>query len=297
MTVDTDPAAPPQSATAAREFYFEDFSVGDVFTGGHRTVTEADLSTMAQLSGDYHPLHTDDDAAQKFGFKAKVLHGPYGQAAFLGWLFESGLSRHVIAMLDMNWTFLQELTPGDEISFRMTIISKSRSRSNTKGTLGRDIEVTNDAGEVIQRGTSTVLVEARTDGEGEDLVPWAYCTVPWAERLAELLAGNPTFTQATATWDGAIGLASDRSEVILRVYRGQIIHVGTRVPHGPTFTFKANDQTWTQMLGAATNEYMVRAMKGQFDVGGNAYEDVRLTKTVMSIIESARQLIKEDNPC
>lgn len=296
MTVHAEPLS-STDAVDREEFYFEDFAVGDIFTGGHRQVTEADLNASTGLSGDHHPVHTDHDAAQAHGFRGKVLHGPYGQATFLGWLHESGLSRYATVMLDMNWQFLAEIIPGDEISFRMTITSRKRSSSKTKGSLGRAVEVLNAAGETVQRGSSTVLVEARTDGAGEDLVPWAYCTTDWAERLAEKLKSNETFRRATATWDGAIGLASDGGEVVLRIYRGQIIHTGTRVPNGPTFTFSATDNTWTQMLTAETNEFMIRAMKGQFEVHGNAYEYVRLTKTMMSIVESARDLIKEATKC
>lgn len=297
MKAQAEPQTTREDSTDANSMYFEDFEVGQVFTGGRRTVTEADLITMTQLSGDYQPVHTDDDAARDHGFSGKVLHGPYGQAAFLGWLFQTGLSQHAIVMLDMQWEYLKVLSPGDEISFRMTITSKSRSSSKTKGALGRDIEMLNGEGEIVQRGTSKVLVQARTDGSGEDLVPWSYSTVAWGERLAEALKHNETFNRATATWDGAIGLASDQGEVVLRIYRGKVIHVATRVPHGPTFTFVAADKTWTQMLGANTNEFMIRAMKGEFSVRGNAYEYVRLTKTVMSIIESARTLIKEETPC
>lgn len=296
MTVHAEPLTSTDTA-GPKEFFFEDFRVGDIFTGGHRLVSEADLNTSVELSGDHHPVHTDNLAAQAHGFRGKVLHGPYGQAAFLGWLYESGLSRRATVMLDMNWQFLAEIVPGDEISFRMTITSRQRSSSRSKGSLGRDIEVLNAVGETVQRGSSTVLVEARTDGDGENLVPWAYCTPAWAERLAVQLKSNDTFRRATATWDGAIGLASDGGEVVLRVYRGEVIHAGTRVPNGPTFTLIAADRTWTELLTAETNEFMVRAMKGQFEVHGNAYEYVRLTKSVMSIVESARELIKETNQC
>lgn len=269
MQVQADPRPTESGLSTASDMYFEDFAVGDVFTGGHRVVTEEELKT--------------------------VLHGPFGQAAVLGWLNQSGLSQHATAMLDMNWKYLKGVRPGDAISFRMTITSKSRSVSEKQGVLGRDIEIVNGNDEVIQRGTSKVLVQARGTGSGEDLVPWAYCTVAWGERLAAALEHNETFRKATATWDGAIGLASDQHHVVLRVYCGKVIDVARRVPHGPTFTFTAGDRTWAEMLKADTNEYMVRAMKGQFTVHGNAYEYVRLTKTVMSIIESARTLIKEEN--
>jgi acyl dehydratase len=47
------------SATIVRHEYWEDFSVGERFTSGGRTVAEADLLTFAGLTGDFYPLHVD----------------------------------------------------------------------------------------------------------------------------------------------------------------------------------------------------------------------------------------------
>ena len=45
--------------------YFDDLGVGDRFVSRARTVTEADITLFSGLSGDYHPLHTDEIYAQR----------------------------------------------------------------------------------------------------------------------------------------------------------------------------------------------------------------------------------------
>ncbi|MCD6302041.1 MAG: dehydratase, partial [Anaerolineae bacterium] len=62
----------------ARGRYFEDMSVGDVVTSPARTVTEADVTLFAGLSGDYNPLHTDAVHAETTPFGQRIAHGLLG---------------------------------------------------------------------------------------------------------------------------------------------------------------------------------------------------------------------------
>ena len=45
--------------------YFEDFNIGDVIVTPRRTVTEADVMAFAGISGDFNPLHTDEEFMKK----------------------------------------------------------------------------------------------------------------------------------------------------------------------------------------------------------------------------------------
>ena len=40
--------------------YFEDFEVGQAWTSPTRTITEADVTIFAMLSGDYDEIHTSE---------------------------------------------------------------------------------------------------------------------------------------------------------------------------------------------------------------------------------------------
>ena len=48
-----------------RGLYLEDFEVGKEYFSPARTVTEADVSSFAGLSGDFNPLHMDEEFAKK----------------------------------------------------------------------------------------------------------------------------------------------------------------------------------------------------------------------------------------
>ena len=58
-----------------KEKYFEDLKIGEHFETPRRTVTEADIVNFAGISGDYNPLHIDEEFAKKTRFGARIAHG------------------------------------------------------------------------------------------------------------------------------------------------------------------------------------------------------------------------------
>lgn len=268
--------------------YFEDFRPGDEFTGGPRPVTDADLAHMIEASGDRHRLHTDPAYAQQAGFAQPLLHGPFGIAAFLGWFTGSGIgSDTVLAMLDSNWRYLGPIMVGDVLSFEMTITRCRRSGKGDRGVVGRHVRIRNAGGTTVQEGTTAMLVRARGS---EPMPAREFFTPGWTKLVGGSLAGDDTFRRATATWDGAFALACGDDEAHFRIYKGQVLEAGARPPNGPAFTLVADEVVWTKLFTADTDDFMQRAMQGQFAVRGSAYEYLRLTKALAATVSAARSL-------
>ncbi|TDA68014.1 MAG: hypothetical protein D9V47_08885 [Clostridia bacterium] len=59
----------------AQGLYFEDFAPGQEFLTARRTVTETDIVNFAGLSGDFNPLHTDEEYAKTTPFGRRIAHG------------------------------------------------------------------------------------------------------------------------------------------------------------------------------------------------------------------------------
>ncbi len=64
--------------------YYEDFQIGEMFETPSRTITEADVVNFAALSGDYNPLHTDEEFAKEGRFGKRIAHGVLTLAILTG---------------------------------------------------------------------------------------------------------------------------------------------------------------------------------------------------------------------
>lgn len=142
--------------------YYEDFEIGMKFDSPDRTITENDVMMFAEISGDYHPLHTDEEYGKKTRFGKRVAHGMLGISVATGLMGQTGVFEDsVIAMLGINnWAFLGPIFIGDTLSVRFTITEKRSSKSNSKaGIVNRYFELINQHGEIIQKGDMPVMVK------------------------------------------------------------------------------------------------------------------------------------------
>ena len=152
-----------------RTLYFEDFAAGQQFESTGRTITEADLTMFAMLSGDWHPMHCDREFAASTRFGQRVVHGALGIAFATGFMHALGIfERSIIAMMDLReWQFKAPLKIGDTLRLVLSIVEVQPGRSGRSGRVRRRFELINQEGAVVQRGESDALVKVRPQPEQE----------------------------------------------------------------------------------------------------------------------------------
>jgi acyl dehydratase len=139
--------------------FYEDFRVGEKFTTPARTITEADVSLFAGLSGDYNPVHTDAEYAKTTAFGQRVAHGPLGIALVSGLLSRLGIfDGTAAASLGIDWKFRGPILIGDTLHVEMSVNSMRETRDPSRGIIVRDVQLVNQKGEVVQEGTSTLMM-------------------------------------------------------------------------------------------------------------------------------------------
>jgi len=129
--------------------YFEDFKVGDEFETPGRTVTEADIVAFAGLSGDFNPLHVDEEYAKKTRFGRRIAHGALTFAIMTGFWGRLGiLEGTVFAFYGVDkLRFTKPVYAGDTLRAKIKVIDKQ-----DKGEFGLVVlhhEVVNQRNEVV----------------------------------------------------------------------------------------------------------------------------------------------------
>jgi 3-hydroxybutyryl-CoA dehydratase len=143
--------------------YFDDFAAGDTFTTAARTVTEGAVDQFAGLSGDFNPLHTDEESARQSPMKGRIAHGMLvlaiatGQVNQLG-LFE-GTTLALLGMDRIRWTAPVRL--GDTLHTELTVKETRESSKPDRGVLVMDVAVQNQRGETVCQAEWTTLMARR----------------------------------------------------------------------------------------------------------------------------------------
>src|ERR1051326_2352280 len=102
--------------------YFEDFEQDREYVTRSRTITEADVVAFAGLSGDFNPLHVDEEFAKTTIFGARIAHGLLGLSVASGLINQLGLGEGtVMAFLGLTWNFKGVIRIGDTITVRQLV--------------------------------------------------------------------------------------------------------------------------------------------------------------------------------
>lgn len=140
--------------------YFEDFHINQRFVTKGRTVTEGDVVNFACLSWDHNPLHTDREYAAGTMFGKRIAHG------LLGTVMHAGLSYQMtegtlLAFLELTWQFKLPIYIGDTIHVEQFVKDMRDTSKEDRGILTFQKEVINQRKEVVQTGTTTILLAKR----------------------------------------------------------------------------------------------------------------------------------------
>jgi hypothetical protein len=244
--------------------YFEDLEIGQTCVSGPRQV-------MSE-----QPVDGPADAA--------VLAADLWRTSSIGRRLASAELKQVAA----SWTSHGQLQPGERVRLHSSVVRLEARADAGSGDVTRWDELRNSEDETVHAGTSTLRVHAQDIGAHRTHRDVG--TRSWAAALAEILGADAAFTSAVETWDGTLGVRGGRHEIQLRIYRGRIIEVTPRSPHGATFTFGASDRIWTEVLTEPYTSFGSRLMRGDFEVSGNPYEYLRLTKALELLVANARKL-------
>jgi len=147
---------------ARRGRYFEEFELGDTMVTGEYTVTQADISAFARLSGDDNPMHTDAEFAKTHMFGRPVAHGLFILSVASGLAWQLGFLRDtVLAFRDLEWKFSLPVFVGDRVRAQAEVHQRKAMARLGGGAVVFEVKVLNQNNDIVQRGKWNVLVKSR----------------------------------------------------------------------------------------------------------------------------------------
>jgi len=148
------------------ERYYEDLQVGEEYESPARTITEADIVNFAALSGDWSPVHCDEEYCKKTPYKTRIAHGLLGLAIAEGLKFRlpEFTNARYVASLYWNYKFTGPILIGDTIRVRVRIQSKRETKKPDRGIVVEYVTMLNQRDEVVQEGEHGLMVWRRPTG-------------------------------------------------------------------------------------------------------------------------------------
>jgi acyl dehydratase len=137
---------------------FDEFELDEIIISPARTVTDAHISAFSGISGDFNPLHTDDEFCKNTVHGGRIAHGTLTLSISAG-LFNRYVDGTCIAFLEIGAKYLKAVRPGDTIHIKATVKSKKLSSKGGKGVIVFGIETINQNDEIVLEGDWTLLIK------------------------------------------------------------------------------------------------------------------------------------------
>lgn len=145
--------------------FFEDFSPGDSFTTGSRTLSEADIIEFAG-KWDRQPFHLDVEAAKGSIFGGLIASGFHTLLTSFDLIVETAIwvesSQGSPGIDQIRW--LKPVRPGDSLSVELEVAEARPSRRPDRGYVTFDHTTRNQHDEAVMTWRSTGILLRRPDG-------------------------------------------------------------------------------------------------------------------------------------
>jgi len=140
--------------------FFHELAIGSEFTGSGRTLTEADLSIACMVSGDWHPIHSDETYAKEKGLRGRLFHGAFGLFVATGMATKlPHFSDEIVGATGVReWSYKAPLFVGDTIRVKSTILGKRITSDGKRAVIERTLSLLNQDDKVIQEGIVGTMV-------------------------------------------------------------------------------------------------------------------------------------------
>ncbi|MBI2236760.1 MAG: MaoC family dehydratase [Magnetospirillum sp.] len=134
--------------------YFEDLAVGQTAIFG-KTVTEADIVAFAGISGDFNPVHINEEFAKDTLFKGRIAHGMLS-AAFISTVFGTKLPGPGCIYVSQMLKFKAPVRIGDTVTAKVELTALVPEKKFAAFRTTCSV-----AGKIVMDGEATLMVPSK----------------------------------------------------------------------------------------------------------------------------------------
>ena len=157
-------ASRPEAEKHVFRQHFEELNVGEtVYTHKH-TVTDADIASFAQVSGDNFYAHVDETSLDETIFEGKVAHGYYILSKAAGMFVDPKKGPVLLNYGIDECRFTKPVYPGMTIGVKFTVKQKIDQEKKSeediaKGIVKFNVDVYDEEGETVALATILTMVK------------------------------------------------------------------------------------------------------------------------------------------
>ncbi|MBN1424673.1 MaoC family dehydratase N-terminal domain-containing protein [Candidatus Fermentibacteria bacterium] len=142
-----------------RGLFFDEFEQGLSILTPRRTISEADIVNFAGLSGDFNPLHMDEEFARTTPHGGRIAHGMLSAAVSSGLAALTGIfDGTVVALLEVDARFVGVVRAGDTVQLELEFGAKKKAPQGDSGLVVLKTTLRNQRSEVVSEGKWKLLV-------------------------------------------------------------------------------------------------------------------------------------------
>jgi acyl dehydratase len=143
---------------------FNELHVGSEFVGTGRTLTEADLSIACMVSGDWHPIHSDENYAKQRGLPGRLFQGSFGILVATGMATSlPHFSDDIVGATGIReWAYRAPIFVGDTVHVRSVVLNKRVTSDGKRAVIERTLSLINQKDAIVQQGIAGTMVRLKS---------------------------------------------------------------------------------------------------------------------------------------
>jgi acyl dehydratase len=136
---------------------FEDVKVGEEIPERSNVVDRAQLVQYAGASGDFNPIHWDEEFAQRVGLPGVISHGMFTMALVARAVGEWAGDPAAVQRISVQ--FRKEVLPGEKVVTRGKVAEKDDDARTVRLELWAEVEREGQVVQPIKNGEATVRLD------------------------------------------------------------------------------------------------------------------------------------------